>query len=321
MRRIFRERFLDVDDMKQQFASKPNRAELYTLFVNGEDWDTYSSLEDVKEVADDIYGKFGKSVKVVDGNGKVVYRPRFKTESRRPRGRMLKESDFDRYRPGRFIVCVDGETISRHRTKKEAFAEAENRKMAYRKRGISKEVEVIDGKTLKTLHDDFYESHARHGRMLREGSYDEGKTVWKIVATEDTPQEDTVERYFRTEKAANEAYEDMTKDSYYKSVEEPDEYKIQYNDDIELEPNYWMDGTVSWIEGDYDFGDYTVEVDGGLPTIAMKFNYNNEDADEDNEIFLQGDEADEAVNEICDIYSNGDKTPKEAVELWSRQYA
>lgn len=92
MRRIFRERFLDVDDMKQRFASKPNRAELYTLFVNGEDWDTYSSLEDVKEVADDIYGKFGKSVKVVDGNGKVVYHPRFKTESRHRRGRMLKET-------------------------------------------------------------------------------------------------------------------------------------------------------------------------------------------------------------------------------------
>lgn len=75
--------------------------DIYTLFVNGEDWDTYTDLDNAKEVADDIYGEFGKSVKVVDGNGKVVYRPRFKTESCRPRGRTLKEDvdwdEFDRF--------------------------------------------------------------------------------------------------------------------------------------------------------------------------------------------------------------------------------
>lgn len=86
------ERFIDVEDMKDRFANNPKRDILYTIFADGEDWDTYSDLDDAKEVADDIYSNFGKSVKVCDGNGKVVYRPRYNVESRRPRGRMLREA-------------------------------------------------------------------------------------------------------------------------------------------------------------------------------------------------------------------------------------
>lgn len=89
----------------------------------------------------------------------------------------------------------------------------------------------------------------------------------------------------------------------------------------ESKPNYWIDGTVSYIEGDYDFGKYTVEINGGLPTIAMTFNYDNEYADEDGVIFMQGQEAEEAIEEMCDLYSQGELTPKEVVERWSSMYA
>lgn len=65
--------------------------ELYIVFANGADWESYTDLDDAKEVADDLYSNFGKSVKVCDSDGKVVYRPRFNVESRRPRGRMLRE--------------------------------------------------------------------------------------------------------------------------------------------------------------------------------------------------------------------------------------
>ena len=149
-------------------------------------------------------------------------------ESCQRRGHMLKESDFDRYRPGRFIVCVDGETISRHHTKKEAFAEAEGRKMAYRKQGISKEVEVIDGKTLKTLHDDFYESRRPHGRMLRED-------VERYDVYVDNKLYDSVESYEEARDIADEAM----LDHYVEVVAEPGGLPV-YGTDIEesCRPSY-----------------------------------------------------------------------------------
>ena len=63
----------------------------YSVFEKGVYWGTFTNLDYAKEFADDLYSKFGKPVKVCDGDGKVVYRPRFNVESRRPRGRMLKE--------------------------------------------------------------------------------------------------------------------------------------------------------------------------------------------------------------------------------------
>lgn len=76
----------------------------------------------------------------------------------------------------------------------------------------------------------------------------------------------------------------------------------------------WMNGDASWINGKYQnvCGYANVEINTSLSYVDIM----PIDGNEENEYFLQGDDADQAIREICRIYHNGDVTQDQAVAQW-----
>ena len=81
-------------------------------------------------------------------------------------------------------------------------------------------------------------------------------------------------------------------------------------DNEEEEYNPWMSGDASWINGEYDipYG-FHVAIDTRYGTVAIE-----DPEDEENSYFLQGDEADDLIVDICKYWKkHPDLNAKQAV--------
>lgn len=99
----------------------------------------------------------------------------------------------------------------------------------------------------------------------------------------------------------------LTESDLHRIIENTVKRIIKEEDEEEYNP--WMNGDASYIDGSYDipYG-YHVEIDTSLGTVAI-----DDPQNEDGGYFLQGDEADDLISDICRYWIDNDCSQEEAV--------
>lgn len=85
--------------------------------------------------------------------------------------------------------------------------------------------------------------------------------------------------------------------------------EVSMNNEFEDDDyNPWTTGDASWINGTYEFDGCRVEINTGLSSVSI-------DYDNGEEYYLQGDEADELIKEICRYWNRNEQlTQDDAVK-------
>ena len=141
-----------------------------------------------------------------------------------------------------------------------------------------------------------------HNRL--KGGYDILRnTNWNSISHESnfrddlaSPQGNYWEEYDKADAERNNS--NLEEDVDFEDEQENDEF------------NPWLDGTASWIDGDYDVNGRHVKIDTKYSTVAI----DDQDENEEESYFLQGDEADNLISDICRYYVENEVEPDVAVE-------
>lgn len=100
----------------------------------------------------------------------------------------------------------------------------------------------------------------------------------------------------------------LTESDLHRIIENTVKRIIREEEEEEYDP--WTNGDASYIDGSYDISyGYHVDIDTSLGTVSIE-----DPENEDNGYFLQGDEADDLIKDICRYWVDNDCSQEEAVD-------
>ena len=100
----------------------------------------------------------------------------------------------------------------------------------------------------------------------------------------------------------------LTESDLHRIIENTVKRIIREEEEQEYDP--FLNGDASYIDGSYDIPDgYHVDIDTSLGTVSIE-----DPENEDNGYFLQGDEADDLIKDICRYWVDNNCSQEEAVD-------